>query len=570
MQTCCLHHGQRLRAEAGENSPAYLRFLHGLAAAHTAYGSVDAAVALLREMFDRREKAFGETHEETLIFIDDLLRTYCEEGAAKPRTDHASRNTRAEVLDCLLLDELIELCLGSEAFEEVDDLVSEGRFTSCMKATTRASPDGDFEHWSQFELKGGCRIQPRLASFKAPGESFYWEDSRRYMRAWGSVQMVTASPEVPGGGLPARIQVTETGMDVKLPNDDGMDGRYMYKDIRTSEIWRLLDTKRVAKDWNILLAWDGQRNNQKTRRVVEGLAKHEFFVFGDAVVPIGEEENPVRPIHTCSVIFGRSAMLTYVTMPTAASVENVQVQETRYTRLQVARYHSKREPLGFFRPTEKNDVVQDDNEPIPGDGSKEYRTFQFDFLAFQPRGQQRGPPTHQPLFDDLSNSGAEYLKPRAQNSVTIRRGKFRELDYQITDAADPKYVDLVVPYMDYSHFQTTSVYKTGIGYKAFLNLLRCYSVGDYGYDDVLVGEAADMCVKIAAFDALQSGGVSFDVEQLDDENIWLDWLANCSEKLCNGMELAEAKFPVWLPKGVLLEVLYDPFSRKEKKKSQQH
>ena len=204
--------------------------------------------------------------------------------------------------------------------------------------------------------------------------------------------------------------------------------------------------------------------------------------------------------------------------------------------------------------------MQDDNEPIPGDESKEYRTFQFDFFAFQPRD----PPTDQPLFDVLSNSGAEYLKLKEQNSVTIRRGKFRELDYQITDAADPKYVDLVVPYMDYSHFQTTSVYKTGIGYKAFLNLLRCYSVGGYGYDDVVGDEAADMCVRIAAFDALQSGGVSFDVEQLDDEDVWF---ANRSEKLCNGMELAEAKFPVWLPERVLLEVLYDPFSRKEKKKA---
>lgn len=310
MHQLCLRHGQHLVASTGENSRPYLRFLHGLASAHLAYDTtpeeaINSAFPLLRDLFSRRESVFAETHSETLTFIDDLLRTYCEDSAVKHRrsskVDYTDLEATAEELDCVLLDELLELCLDSEAYDEVDDLLAECRI-ACVEGnpTTKASLNEVFEDWSQFELKEGCRVQPRLASFKSPGGSFYWEDSRMYMRKWGRVEVVTADkPETPWERLPTKILVTEAGMELKLPDEGGdghgdRPGETETDRIRRSEIWKLLDAKRMAKDWKILMAWDWQHKNSEVCKIVEGLANHEFFVFDDVVAPCRESQDSVR------------------------------------------------------------------------------------------------------------------------------------------------------------------------------------------------------------------------------------------------------------------------------------
>ena len=144
-------------------------------------------------------------------------------------------------LDNLLLDELVELCLDIEAYEEVDDLVQECyRFPH--KITTRDSPDEDYRNWYQFDLSFGCQIQPRLASFKAPTAHSYWEDSRTYMRSWQNVTMTAARPKPPacGRAMPARILVTEEGLVVKLP-----EGAFSLR--QRLPRWNGFDVSRLAR-----------------------------------------------------------------------------------------------------------------------------------------------------------------------------------------------------------------------------------------------------------------------------------------------------------------------------------
>lgn len=201
--------------------------------------------------------------------------------------------------------------------------------------------------------------------------------------------------------------------------------------------------------------------------------------------------------------------------------------------------------------------------------------FQFDFHVFEPRREPtyrelRGQPFHSPC-DSESDSGAEgstagpnpdtrdapeiedTQETSASSSVSLPAspwpGKVRELDYQITDSADPKYVDLVVPYLTYSQFQTTAVYKTGISYHSFIDMLRSYTVG---YSDVLTRKAAVMCDRMAMSDARQSRIVAIDEDhEASSEDAESDYLPSDSEissdNLCNGMELVKTTFPVWLP-----------------------
>ena len=114
------------------------------------------------------------------------------------------------------------------------------------------------------------------------------------MRKWGRVQLTKMANnlETPWDKLPTRILVTEEGMEVKFPESD--DGDKNERDrVQKSEIWKLLDAKRVAKDWKILLAWEWQYQNANDRKAAAGPANHEFFVFDGVVVPL-RDQNRVR------------------------------------------------------------------------------------------------------------------------------------------------------------------------------------------------------------------------------------------------------------------------------------
>ena len=64
--------------------------------------------------------------------------------------------------------------------------------------------------------------------------------------------------------------------------------------IQASEIWRLLDEKRAAKDWKILPAWDQHHRGRDRTVPVSGPANHVFWVFEDAVIA-AQETGAVRP-----------------------------------------------------------------------------------------------------------------------------------------------------------------------------------------------------------------------------------------------------------------------------------
>ncbi len=188
------------------------------------------------------------------------------------------------------------------------------------------------------------------------------------------------------------------------------------------------------------------------------------------------------------------------------------------------------------------------NEPIPIDGmAGDYQMFQFGFDVFEPRAIARH--SLSPRHDRCPNLGTRNYDP---SSEQLRPGKFRELEYHITDSANPRQLDLVVPYIEYTQFQATAFYNSGMGYKDFLKLLRNYSIGGSFYGNAVVEKVADMCSRIATFEAKRSGGVTLDVKDLDDdEDTWGNWLANHSERLCGGVALVEANVPTWLPKGVV-------------------
>jgi hypothetical protein len=129
-----------------------------------------------------------------------------------------------------------------------------------------------------------------------------------------------------------------------------------------------------------------------------------------------------------------------------------------------------------------------------------------------------------------------------------------ELQYQIEDAG-PKHIDMVVPYIEYADFQTTATYKSGMGYSKFLELLRRDAVGGARSEKMLTDYAADVCVRMAAYDSVtSSSSIKTPAEDLDGGS-WPDWQEDRPEKICGSMAIAGARIPAWLPVGLSLPVL---------------
>jgi len=187
--------------------------------------------------------------------------------------------------------------------------------------------------------------------------------------------------------------------------------------------------------------------------------------------------------------------------------------------------------LGLTRPHRKSKEPADRNEPIPGNKDGDYAVCQhFDFDAFGPRktlsyGKVLASPSG--LGSDSNAEGSTRPRPQNENSPDTQMtqktssppvvwpGKIPEFDYQIADSTDIKYVDLVVPYLSYSQFQTTAVYKTGISYYSFIDMLRHHTVG-YSHD--LARKAAAMCEGMAKADAFLSGSEIGEEEHFQDDS----------------------------------------------------
>jgi hypothetical protein len=288
-----LRHGLQLKKDLGPDHPDSLRYHYAMARATLAKGNPATVKDMLREVFDRREKAFGEVHSKSLNFIDNILDDYCEE-----RTGAALDYSRLEVWDSSLIDDLIEFCLEQEAYEEVDVLAQECNFQ--RKVTNTHSPNEAFSGWYQFEMKGGCRVQARLASIKTPAEDWYWEDSRMYFRAWDQVTLIAGYPEDPCPKTPAKIIVLEESIEAEIPLSCLEDSQACYEDIyknlRDCEVWRLLEAKRLSGDWKILLACDSQNWDTKCKALAAGSPNHEFYVSLDSLVIPNALEPAVSPL----------------------------------------------------------------------------------------------------------------------------------------------------------------------------------------------------------------------------------------------------------------------------------
>lgn len=290
-------HVEHLENDLGQHHPDALRFRYAQARATLAKGDAQTAKQLLRRVFDARVQVFGEDHSESGAFIDDGLQAYCEERAG----GRLSRGlNRLELLDSSMVDMLVEFGLCMEAYDEVDVLVRECVFEK--RATNRDSPNKAFASWYQFEMKGGCRVQARLASHNMPN-MFYWEDSRMYFRSLGVVNLVAAYPDVPIRELPAKILVTADKMEIKVPCGRSRSSHTNYEDVYGrlghTEIWHLLDRKRRQGYWKILLAFENQGWDSECEKLAEGPVAHEFYVFPDAMIPYGDPESVSVYRHSC-------------------------------------------------------------------------------------------------------------------------------------------------------------------------------------------------------------------------------------------------------------------------------
>jgi len=132
-----------------------------------------------------------------------------------------------------------------------------------------------------------------------------------------------------------------------------------------------------------------------------------------------------------------------------------------------------------------------------------------------------------------------------------------ELQYQIEDAG-PKHIDIVVPYIKYADFQTTTTYRSGMGYPKFMELLRRDAVGGVGSEMMLTDYAADVCVRMAAYDPVTStSSIKAPAEGLGEVS-WPDWQEDRSGKICSSMAIAGARISAWLPVGLSIPVLPPP------------
>ncbi|KAL8735067.1 MAG: hypothetical protein Q9181_002951 [Wetmoreana brouardii] len=104
------------------------------------HGQLQGAKNVLRDVFDRREAAFGEVHLESQNFIDGLLDDYCEDFEGEPS------NRYHDFSDWSIIDSLIEFCMKRKAYDEVDTIVQECVFRredTSSASKTHYSVNGD-------------------------------------------------------------------------------------------------------------------------------------------------------------------------------------------------------------------------------------------------------------------------------------------------------------------------------------------------------------------------------------------------------------------------------------------
>ena len=277
-------HSLQIRRDLGPYDPACLRYDHAMARVLLNNGKLQDAKNVLRDIFDRRETAFGELHLESQRFIDRLLDDYCENYEGEPSDRHK------DFFDCLFIDNLIEFCIKRKAYNEADTLAQECVFP--REDTNSASKDEVFRKWGHFKVDDPIpKIQPRLASYQTPMWGWFWEDSRMYFCTWDQVILRPEYPEDPFPRAPIRLFVSDGAISidtsgncladfVSMPEADVKSGPTAL--IHNSEIWQLLESKRLSGDWKILLALSPQKCY--CAELIQGTVNHLFWLFWDEVI----------------------------------------------------------------------------------------------------------------------------------------------------------------------------------------------------------------------------------------------------------------------------------------------
>lgn len=261
--------------------PAMLREKYSDARDFLSNGNIAEAKPILQNIFKARVETFDEKHTKSQHFIEGLLDEYCQEY-------HNLDLEKDKIFDSTLVDDLVNFCLSQKAYEEVDTLVQECKFP--RRDTSASSEDKEFRRWDEFEIRSEPRVQARLASHQTPSGSWYWEDSRMYFCTWDQVSLRVGYPKDRFPRAPVRIIVSEDGLTAEISarslddNAPSSTDTCTAKALRESEIWHLLDSKRLARDWKILLAFGMQK--QDCKDVVLSPAKHDFWLFWEDVVPM--------------------------------------------------------------------------------------------------------------------------------------------------------------------------------------------------------------------------------------------------------------------------------------------
>ncbi|KAH8586047.1 hypothetical protein B0O99DRAFT_91778 [Bisporella sp. PMI_857] len=263
------------------DGPAALRLdsIHKLRAAyaevrkHLVRGRIEEAHTLLKELFTWRGKLYNETHTRIKRFINPLLKSFC---LAWKFSIAQGRDQDFHPQRVNFINDLLEFCLESKKYEELEILLQECR---CPISETRADSSNDiFRPWSD-----DTGVQGQLAQLGQVGpprwDSFYWEDSRMYCRTWDSLVMARTFPDDPMPYQPIAVTVHPERIEYHNAGQE-----QQFKD---SEILAVLERKREANDWEILSAWE-TASTQYQRAAVKALAStsgpHKIWVFPEDIV----------------------------------------------------------------------------------------------------------------------------------------------------------------------------------------------------------------------------------------------------------------------------------------------
>ena len=397
------------------------------------HGQIQSAKKILRDIFDRREIAFGERHTVSQEFIDELLEDYCTDFEGEP-SDRYRNN-----LDCAFVDDLIEYCINRKAYDELDAFVQETVFP--REDTNSVSDDRVFIKWGHFRNDPIPKVQPRLASHQTPRWGCYWEDSRMYFCTWDEVTLIPEYPEDPFPRAPIRLFVTDDTISIDLsaecladfrsiPDVDVASGPIAF--IHKSEIWQLLESKRLSKDWKVLLALSSQ--GLCCTELIRKEVNHVFWLFWDEVIL--KDQTPTSS--TSRLDDQVSTVDRNPRLPYTRTYRFDNLDRTKPEWLVV-------DTLGDVVSTAHGSL--DPHEPIPGDANGNY--IEINSYSF------------------FSMLRMVLNKPAVPGS----------LRYEIRQPGE-KHIDINVPFVPYEHFRSSRAYREGLSYLEYLEILRDRANGE--------------------------------------------------------------------------------------------